>query len=94
MSTCQELNVLDILDTTAGLCIYDVRSLLNRPMGLVHREDVHADLSTLRSRTGPNKAYRKHHALSGLSDTLLLCLAGEFREWHLCLQCRTELVPA
>ena len=85
MPTCQELNVLDILDTAAGLRIHDVRSLLNRPMGLVHREDVHADLPTLRSRIGPNKVYRKHHALSGLSDALLLCLASEFQEWYLCL---------
>src|SRR5260370_25827688 len=47
MSMCWELEVLDVLDTAAGLCIHDIRALPDPASGAMSRDHVHADLSAL-----------------------------------------------
>src|SRR5207237_1412471 len=91
---CQELNVVDIIDTAAGLCRDDVCPLRNPPIREACRDDVHADLSTVRSRMGPDIVHRECQSLPGLSVALLLHLACKYRERLLGLQRRAELVPA
>src|SRR5258707_2861440 len=93
MSMCWELEVLDVLDTAAGLRIHDVRALPGPASGPMCRDHVQADLSSLRLRVGPDIVQRDRQALPRLGAPLLLHLAGEQRQTQLGLQRRTELVP-
>src|SRR5260370_39139896 len=94
MSMYWELEVLDVLDTAAGLRIHDVRALADPATGPACRDHVQADLSALRLRMGSDIVQRERQALPRLGAALLLHLAGEHRQRHLGLQRRTELVPA
>src|SRR4051812_43306624 len=66
------LDVFDVLDPAAGLFIHDIRPLPAPPGGGACRDHVHADLSTLRLRMGPNIVHSECQALLGLGNALLL----------------------
>ena len=67
LSACQQLGVLDVLDTATSLRRHDVRPLLNPAIGSACRDHVQADLSTLWSRVGSDIVLGECQALPGFS---------------------------